>query len=146
LSLTGIPIEIGRASMAVAITILVVNIIRIFEWENMRKIQRLTLQQVSIQQRNDLGRELHDGIVQHMFVTGLKLEEVISQETNPEKQAQLEIVKEGLNWSMDQLRTFIDQKPGEYIQVEDLRKSLQSLAEGFEQNWDLSVKLVDQIP
>ena len=146
LAVTGFPVEIGRASMAIAITVLVVNIIRIFEWENQRKLSRLTKQQIQTQQRNEMGRELHDGIVQHMFVSGLKLEEIIAVESDNTKLALLGEVKEDLNRVMDQLRTFIDQETNSSTEIEDLQSSIQALANGFESNWGLSVDYANSIP
>lgn len=146
LQLTGFPVEIGRAASAVTITLLFVNLIRIFEWENERKMKRLMKQQALTQQRTEMGRELHDVIVQHMFATGLKLEELMDRQDCRDHREELEEIRAGLNWSMDQIRTFIGQEAGPIIQMEDLKSSLVELAGRFEQICGMPVELTDQVP
>ncbi|RQD70322.1 MAG: hypothetical protein D5S00_04400 [Tindallia sp. MSAO_Bac2] len=84
-SIFGFPVEIGRAFSAVTITIFVVILIRIFEWETKRRLDRLTQKQVIHQHRNELGREIHDVILQHMFVIGLQINESIRKEDDASK-------------------------------------------------------------
>ncbi len=146
INVTGFPVEIGRAAAAIAITLLFVNIIRIFEWENERIMGRLMKQQTVTQQRSEMGRELHDVILQNMFVTGLKLEELIEREDRQDSQDALEEIKSDFNWSMNQIRTFIGQGPGPSIQMEDLKSGILELAHRFEENWQIPVEMIDQVP
>ncbi|SMP62753.1 sensor histidine kinase [Anoxynatronum buryatiense] len=146
LHLTGFPVEVGRAASAIAITLLFVNLIRLFEWENERNLKRLTEQQTISQQRSEMGRELHDVIVQHLFVTGLKLEELMEQEDNPRHLQALTDIRQDLNWSMDQIRAFIGHGPEPVIQMEDLRSGLRALLQQFEKSWGIPVSFEDQVP
>ena len=142
----GFPVEVGRAASAIAITLLFVNLIRIFEWENERNLKRLTRQQTIAQQRSELGRELHDVIVQHLFVTGLKLEELIDLEDHPQHLQALSDIRQDLNWSMDQIRSFIGHGTEPVIQMEDLRSGLLTLVQQFEKSWGIPVSFEDQVP
>ncbi len=145
-SLLGFPVEVGRAFSAIAITILVVNLIRIFEWETKRRLDRLTQKQVIHQHRSEFGREIHDVIIQHMFVIGLQINGMISNEDDPEKEDSLKKIRHDLDWVTEQMRSYIEQGPEPIIQIEDLQHALLELSNQFKNNWDLPVEYIDKMP
>lgn len=131
LQLFGFPVELGRAISAVMITIFFIGAIDIFRWETNQKIAILTKQQIASNERRKLGRELHDGIIQSLFATGLLVENLLDTKQEGNLDDSLRNIKASLNDTIQQVREFIKRVSTYNVGVEDLRFRLMELIENY---------------
>lgn len=134
------PVELGRTITAVGITVLFISAIDIFRWETNQKIAILSREKLMSQERRKLGRELHDGIIQNLFATGLQIENLLEQEEDVEKQMNLISIKENLNDTITQVRGFIQKVSTQSITPEELKDKLSILIEGFTKTCDVAIE------
>jgi len=69
-----IPVPVFRSLCGLAIAIFVVRFLEVFEVETERLIADMERKQVLVADRERIGRELHDGIIQNIYSAGLVLE------------------------------------------------------------------------
>ncbi|SCY93620.1 sensor histidine kinase [Alkaliphilus peptidifermentans] len=135
----GIPVELGRGITAVAITFFFIKAIDIFRWETDERITKLSQQQLVNDERRRLAREIHDGIIQNLFATGLQIENLIESESDAKKD-DLKEIKTNLNSIIEQVRSFMGKMVTKKIEIEDLRQNLEVLINQFIKNSNLNIK------
>ncbi len=134
------PVELARAISATGITVLFISAIDIFIWETNLKIAMLSKVQLISKERKKLGQELHDGIIQNLFATGLQVESLIDMETDKEKQENLFYIKNNLNDTIAQVREFIKKIATQNINIEELKEKLIELITNFEKNSGIPIE------
>jgi len=72
--LFGFPVEIVRMAAAAIITIALIQSLKIFDLEYGKMLDHAHSQQVLWAERERIGRDLHDGVLQSIYAVGLKLE------------------------------------------------------------------------
>ena len=144
--LMGFPVELARATSAIMITIFFIGAIDLFRWETNQKIAILTKQQITSQERRKLGIELHDGIIQSLFATGLLVENLIDMKFDKNVQNNLQNIKFSLNDSIQKVRDFIKKVSTHSIGVEDLRIRLIELIEKYKDSSSIRIYLNYDIP
>ena len=142
----GFPVELGRATSAVLITVFFIGAIDIFRWETNKKISILTNQQIASQERRKLGIELHDGIIQSLFATGLLVENLLEMRFEKNIQDNLQHIKTSLNDSIQQVREFIRKVSTHNLGVEDLRIRLIELIEKYRGVSNIVIKFNYDVP
>jgi signal transduction histidine kinase len=96
-----------------------------------------------LEERERIGMDLHDGIIQSIYAVGLALDYArMEVETNPHKALlKLEQAIEGLNGTIRDIRTYImDLRPRQF-RGENLLDSLQHLVDETQANTHLEIKL-----
>ena len=96
-----------------------------------------------IEERERIGMDLHDGIIQSIYAVGLALDYArMEVETNPDKAlVKLEQAIEGLNSTIRDIRTYImDLRPRQF-RGENLKESLQRLIDETHDNTRLEIIL-----
>jgi two-component system sensor histidine kinase DevS len=103
--------------------------------ENAR-LNRRTRRLAVLEERERIGMDLHDGIIQSVYAVGLILEYIrIQIEEDPEKASQrLEQAIDGLNAIIGDLRSYILDLQPSRIQVDDLHRALERLIREFKSN------------
>ncbi|MTI96168.1 MAG: hypothetical protein FH749_11905 [Firmicutes bacterium] len=81
-SITGFPVEVVRMVIAVVITVMFLQVIQVFEWENVARITALRSRQAVLEERQRLGQDIHDHLVQDIFALSLHMDLIA---TNPDK-------------------------------------------------------------
>ncbi|AOY76239.1 sensor histidine kinase [Clostridium formicaceticum] len=142
----GFPVELGRGITAVIVTLLFIQAIDIFRWEANEKIIQLTKMQLINNERRKLAREIHDGIIQNLFATGLQVENLLEIESNLEHEKKLVEIKSNLNDTIDQIRNFMAKMVTKRIEIEDLKASLLELIHQFRKISDLDITFHYNIP
>lgn len=71
----GIPIEVLRSVAGLVIAIAVVRTLELFEQETDRALAEARRHELLLRERERIGRDLHDGIIQSIYAAGLHLEE-----------------------------------------------------------------------
>jgi signal transduction histidine kinase len=96
-----------------------------------------------LEERERIGMDLHDGIIQSIYAVGLALDYArMEVETNPKKAlVKLEQSIEGLNSTIRDIRTYImDLRPRQF-RGENLKESLQRLIDETRANTHLEISL-----
>jgi two-component system, NarL family, sensor histidine kinase DevS len=110
--------------------------------ENVRLNQQSRRMAV-LEERERIGMDLHDGIIQSIYAVGLALDYArLEVESNPDKALEkVEQAIEGLNTTIRDIRTYImDLRPRQF-RGENLMDSLQRLIEETRANTRLEIKL-----
>ena len=96
-----------------------------------------------LEERERIGMDLHDGIIQSIYAVGLALDYArMEVETNPDKALlKVEQAIEGLNSTIRDIRTYImDLRPRQF-RGENLMESLQRLIDETRANTQLEINL-----
>lgn len=103
--------------------------------ENMRLVQQK--QKIAIlEERERIGMDLHDGVIQSIYGVGLMLENArLTAEKNPEKTAaSIHAATEALNSTIRDIRSYIMNLKPEKLTSENLIQSMRRLANDFHAN------------
>lgn len=79
LDLLGIPIEVFRSLTGLAIALAVVRSLELFEQETDRALAEGRRHELLLRERERIGRDLHDGIIQSIYAAGLHLEQATTE-------------------------------------------------------------------
>lgn len=75
-SLVGIPAPVFRSICGLAMAIFVVRSLDIFHAETERRIEQMEHERLLAMDRERIGRDLHDGIIQNIYAAGLSLQDI----------------------------------------------------------------------
>ncbi len=103
--------------------------------ENAR-LHREVRELAALEERERIGQDLHDGIIQAIYATGLGLEECVrlAEEEPQEIKPKLEAAIEGLNTVIRDVRNYIVGREPEQLQDRDLGRALGNLVRGIALN------------
>jgi signal transduction histidine kinase len=110
--------------------------------ENAR-LHREVRELARLEERERIGQDLHDGIIQSIYATGLGLEECarLAEEDPREVKPRLEAAIEGLNTVIRDVRNYVVGLQPEELQERGLSRSLADLSHGLALNALLHVRL-----
>jgi signal transduction histidine kinase len=75
----GIPIEVFRSLAGLAIAVAVIRSLELFERETDRALADARRRELLLRERERIGRDLHDGIIQSIYAAGLHLEQAATE-------------------------------------------------------------------
>jgi signal transduction histidine kinase len=75
----GIPIEVFRSLAGLAVALAVIRSLELFELETDRALAEARRRELLLRERERIGRDLHDGIIQSIYAAGLHLEQASSE-------------------------------------------------------------------
>lgn len=75
LEVVGIPIEVFRSITGLVIAVAIIAALDLFEQETDRALAAARRRELLARERERIGRDLHDGIIQSIYAAGLHLEE-----------------------------------------------------------------------
>jgi signal transduction histidine kinase len=137
-----IPPPVFRSVCGLAMAIFVVRSLEVFQVEADRRIAEMEQTQLLAADRERIGRELHDGIVQNIYAAGLGLEEVHHLVTDEPIKARQQIrrVMETLDRTIQDIRRYIfDLQTAE--QTRELETVLEKLVQELRLDTFLDVSL-----
>ena len=112
----GVPIEVFRSLTGLAIALAVIRSLELFEQETDRALADARRREMLLRERERIGRDLHDGIIQSIYAAGLHLEQATA-EVAPEQaatRARIGTVMSELNRITSDIRsTIFDLRSGE---------------------------------
>ena len=86
LALLGVPIEVFRSLTGLAIALAIIRSLELFEQETDRALAEGHRRELLLRERQRIGRDLHDGIIQSIYAAGLHLEQATAEaERSPEQ-------------------------------------------------------------
>ena len=104
-----IPVAVFRSVCGLAMAFFVVRSLEIFQVEDDRRIAEMERQQALVADRERIGRELHDGIIQNIYASGLTLEDTqhLVLENPTLAQHRITTVMDALNRTILDIRRYI---------------------------------------
>lgn len=105
----GLPSPLLRGLCAALVALYMVRLLRVFETENRRRLEQAESARVAAEERERLGRDLHDGILQSIFATGLGLQMARERLAGDPEDAgcRIDLTLERLERVMAEIRAFI---------------------------------------
>jgi signal transduction histidine kinase len=140
LQVTGVPVALLRGLCGVVLTYGIVRALRIFLREIELWVESVERRQALTSERERIGRELHDGIIQSIYAAGLMLEGARhSIPDEPETaRSQLTRVIDSLNQTIQDIRRYIFDLRGE-MPEDDLEAGLGKMLRDFRVNTLLEI-------
>jgi signal transduction histidine kinase len=81
----GVPIEVFRSVTGLAMAVAVIRSLELFDQETDRALAEARRRELLLRERERIGRDLHDGIIQSIYAAGLHLERA-SADLDPDAQ------------------------------------------------------------
>ena len=109
LAAMGIPVAIFRAACGTIIAYLIIRGMEIFDVETDRLLEEAAQMRAVTTDRERIGRELHDGIIQSLYAAGLTLEDatLTIDEEPPRAKKKIGEVISALNGTIRDIRNYI---------------------------------------
>ncbi|MGD2205405.1 MAG: sensor histidine kinase [Anaerolineae bacterium] len=123
-----IPAPVFRSICGLAMAFFVVRSLEVFQVETDRRITEMEQAQVLAADRERIGRELHDGIIQNIYAVGLSLEDtqhLIFEEPNQARK-QIGSVMADLNQAIKDIRRYIFD-----LRTAEQNRELETMLEGL---------------
>jgi signal transduction histidine kinase len=137
-----VPAPVFRSICGLAMALFVARSLEVFQVETDRRIAAMEQAHLLAADRERIGRELHDGIIQNIYAAGLSLEEAQHLVTeNPEwAQRQIGSVMDALNQTIQDIRRYIfNLRTAE--QTRELERVLENLVQDLRLDTLLEVDL-----
>jgi len=131
-----IPVQVFRALSGMAMAYFIIRALEVFALENRKNLDEARRLNLLYQERNRIGRDLHDGIIQQIYAVGLQLENVyyLIEEDAEMAKNQIQMGMNGLNAIVKDLRNYIlDLQPNNF-QEPNLQQGLARLIDNFRAN------------
>jgi len=143
LARTGVPVSVFRAIVGAATAYGVARALDVVLNEIEIWLEGVEQMQALVAERERIGRDLHDGIIQSIYASGLILEgarqNLVQRPT--EARQQVTVAIENLNETIQDIRRYIFDLRGD-IPEEDLGAALRKLLKDFEDNTLLETGLI----
>jgi signal transduction histidine kinase len=104
---TGLPAEVMRGLIGLALCVLAVKLLEIFDVEAKQRLEALDRARLVAEERSRFSRDLHDGTIQSIYAAGLHLESVAMRCGDPSVRSEVRDVVADLNAVTDGVRDYI---------------------------------------
>ncbi|MGE5674373.1 MAG: sensor histidine kinase [Mycobacterium leprae] len=130
---TGVSVTLLRVACVMAITYFMVRSLGIFRLENRRRLAEAEQQRLLAEERERVGRDLHDGVIQSIYGCSLLLENTAYAvaEQDAATAHSLEDVVRRLNRTTEEIRSYILQLSAPEQDQDSLADRLQGLVNEF---------------
>jgi signal transduction histidine kinase len=104
-----VPAPVFRSICGLAIAFFVMRSLEVFQVETEERIAEMEQAQILAADRERIGRELHDGIIQNIYAGGLSLEDALHlvEEDPPLAKVRIQAVMSILNRTIEDIRRYI---------------------------------------
>jgi signal transduction histidine kinase len=104
-----IPVPVFRSLCGLGMAFFVMRSLEVFQVETERRIAQMEQAQLLAADRERIGRDLHDGIIQNIYAAGLGLEDAhhLIAENPVQAQQQIWFVMRSLNRTIDDIRSYV---------------------------------------
>lgn len=115
LATLGVPIEVFRSLAGLAVALAIIRSLELFELETDRALAEARRRELLLRERERIGRDLHDGIIQSIYAAGLHLEQASTEVGEGERaRERIGTVMAELNRITNDIRsTIFDLRSGE---------------------------------
>jgi signal transduction histidine kinase len=132
----GIPIEVFRSATGFTIALAVIVSLTLFEQETDRILAESRRRELLLRERERIGRDLHDGIIQSIYAAGLHLEEATASigPTSDGARATIGTVMEELNRITSDIRSYIFDLRSASVEARDAEEIVSAVADELRAN------------
>jgi signal transduction histidine kinase len=125
----GVPVEVARGLTFLGITYFTVRLLDIFHLETQRRLQAVEQDRALLRERERIARELHDGIMQTLYGTGLGLKQMNNLARTQPDQAQtvLTELNREIGRAIVQMRRFVLDLKEQTVSVAELAEGVRDL-------------------
>ena len=129
---TGVPVAVFLSLVGAFMMYSIIRTLELFNRETEQLIELMERQQILSLERERIGRELHDGIIQSIYAAGLTLEDTVYSVTEDAQSAVAKIrgVMESLNEIIDDMRSYIGGLR-RVVENQDFESRLEALVQEF---------------
>lgn len=140
---TGVPVEMWRGLVGLAIALSVIRMLEIFDVEEARRLEAAHRVETVLNERDRIARELHDGIIQYLYAVGLHLEAAWDHlEDDPsETRSRIQYVMQRLDESIRDIRHYIANLRSPIEDERSLQETLALIAAEFKEGFGVAVTL-----
>jgi signal transduction histidine kinase len=140
----GIPIEVFRSGTGFAIALAVIVSLDLFEQETDRILAESRRRELLLRERERIGRDLHDGIIQSIYAAGLHLEEATASigPTSDGARARIGTVMEELNQITSDIRSYIFDLRSASVETRDAEEIVAAVADELRANTLVDIDMV----
>lgn len=139
LATTGVPVAAISAIAGLALCVIAVKLVEIFDVEAKQREEDLELARALAEERSRFGRDLHDGTIQSIYAAGLQLETLALATSDDEMRVGVRGVVRQLNSVIDGIRRYIRDLSATPASPADLAAGLEALTEEYETEAGLAV-------
>jgi signal transduction histidine kinase len=132
----GIPIEVLRSGAGLVIAVAIIMALDLFEQETDRALAAARRRELLARERERIGRDLHDGIIQSIYAAGLHLDEA-SAALDPAAEvprARIRTVLDELGRIGDEIRTTIFDLRSASLETRDAEEIVRAVADELRAN------------
>ncbi len=143
LETVGVPIEVFRSITGLVVALAVIASLELFERETDRALAAGRRRELLLRERERIGRDLHDGIIQSIYAAGLHLEQASHEiGTQPEiTQGRIATVMAELNRITADIRgTIFDLRSGE-LEARDAESIVLAVADELQAHTLVTLKI-----
>jgi signal transduction histidine kinase len=136
LDAAGVPIEVLRSGAGLVIAIAIILALDLFEQETDRALAEARRRELLARERERIGRDLHDGIIQSIYAAGLHLDEA-SAALDPSAEvprARIRTVLNELERIGDEIRTTIFDLRSASLETRDAEEIVRAVADELRAN------------
>jgi signal transduction histidine kinase len=138
--LTGLPVEVMRGLLGLALCVLAVKLLEIFDVEAKQRLEALDRARLVAEERSRFSRDLHDGTIQSIYAAGLHLESVAMRCDDPSVRSEVRGVVADLNAVTDGVRDYIRALTQPPATAEGIATALGELTRRFEEETGREVR------
>ncbi|MEO8511473.1 MAG: ATP-binding protein [Chloroflexota bacterium] len=148
LNVIGVPIEVWRSMAGLFIAVAIVRSLQLFEQETDRQLAESRRRELLLRERERIGRDLHDGIIQSIYAAGLHLEEASAALDAPAPgagpSARIATVMDELNRITNDIRAYIFDLRSASLDTRDPEEIVASVADELRANTLVRVEMAVQ--
>ncbi|HEY7463846.1 MAG TPA: sensor histidine kinase [Candidatus Limnocylindria bacterium] len=132
----GIPIEVLRSVAGLLIAVAIILALDLFEQETDRALAEARRRDLLARERERIGRDLHDGIIQSVYAAGLHLDEASAalQPGDEVPRARIRTVLDELERIGDEIRTTIFDLRSASLETRDAEEIVRAVADELRAN------------
>lgn len=136
-----LPIQFIRGLLGTALVIVTLKLLMEFNKETDRILVKAEEDAMRFSERERIGQDLHDGVIQTLYATGLMLESSARHlDSESPIREQLNFCIKSLNSSLLDLRHYITGLKGENISRQSLKKLLEDLLSEVQESYFIGVE------
>ncbi len=140
LAATGVPVAAIGALTGLALCVIAVKLVEIFDVEAKQREEELELARALAEERSRFGRDLHDGTIQSIYAAGLQLESLALGTVDEETRDGVRQVVGQLNSVTDGIRRYIRDLSSVSASPADLAAGLEALTKEYATEAGLDVR------
>ncbi len=143
---TMIPVQLAKAAAGALILLWMSQLLRAFRDETRNQVQALIKNQTVCEERRKIGMTLHDGIIQKLYASGMKLEYLRHKHADKESEPILRDIKTEMNDAIEIVRKMLNEESQPLIQAGDFQSQLDHLVQKHQQTSKMNVHFHNRMP